>query len=251
MISYLRNHSAIVSWGFLVLIWETFYLLINNRLIVPSPIDTFATFGNLFFKESFRGYVYASLYDLTTGWIMGISLMFLISLVMLISETFLRFMRDLASGWQAAPTFAVAPIVLTIFGYSRTSALVMMVWGTIWYGIIHLSADVHEAKTRWQKQAHNLKWNYFTQWYKIYMPAMLPRFLIICKITWAMMWRVLIAVEVLFGSISGHYGLGSWMMETKIDYLVEETWSILIVILVFGVAVNKFFDWARSKIDWY
>jgi NitT/TauT family transport system permease protein len=115
---------------------------------------------------------------------------------------------------------------------------------------MHLASDINEAKRSWKKQIDNIQWGYVNQWRNVYFPAILPRFLIVAKNAWAMMWRILIAIEVLFGSISGGYGLGSWMMETKVDYALTETWSILIVIIIAGITINKIFDTIIKRIDW-
>jgi NitT/TauT family transport system permease protein len=125
-----------------------------------------------------------------------------------------------------------------------------MAWGVIWYGISHLSADIQRCQIAWQAQAKNLQWSHRQQFVQIYVPALAPGFFLIAKNGWSMMWRTLIAIEILFGAMSGSYGLGSFMNETRQQLLAEETWSIMIVILIFGIAVNKIFDILRQRIDW-
>lgn len=242
-------HSS-SAWLAIITIWAVGYVVVGNDLLIPSPVKTFAELWQLLGTDKFQGHVLGSLESMLIGWTSAMILLLSVGLVMLISERFKNVSIDLSSGWQAAPTFSLAPIVIMAFGYSRLSAMILITWGVIWYGINHLAAEITEAQHRWGPHADNLQWGFMQQFFRIYLPALLPGLLLVAKNGWSMMWRTLIAMEILFGSMSGGYGLGSLMVETKTEFRVLEMWSILIVILVLGISINKMFDVIRKRVDW-
>lgn len=246
---HLCLHS-VWSWSIMVALWWIGAIIVDNPVSLPTPISTASTLTDLLGTVKFWDHIASSLSDLSLGWISCLTVLVLLSFIMIISKSIQQFLLDISAGWQSTPTFALAPIIILAFGYTMVSALVLMAWGVIWYGISHLAADIQRCKTQWHEQARNLDWSYRQQFLKIYVPALAPGFFLIAKNAWSMMWRTLIAIEILFGAMSGSWGLGSFMNETRQQLLAEETWSTMIVILILGITVNKIFDLLRLRLDW-
>jgi NitT/TauT family transport system permease protein len=241
---------SIISWGIVILLWFLFYRWVNNPIIIPGPYETFNRLFELLKTVKFREHIYSSMSNLSLGWILSIILLFLLTIFISLSKKIEIFLTNIAGGYQGMPTFSLAPILLTMFGYSKITAVCLLIWSVIWYGTIHLIAEINKIKQKWYKHAKNLQWKFLKQFTIIYLPAMLPIFLVICKNSWSMMWRTLVAIELLLGGMGGNFGLATFMMENKVQYQMTETWSVFLVILLLGIIINKFFDYIIKKIDW-
>jgi NitT/TauT family transport system permease protein len=215
-----------------LVVWWAGHVIVNNSVLLPGPSETMTTLVELLTTDKFQNHVLSSVGTLTTGWLLCLSLLLISIFAMLASRRCKTVLTDLAAGWQGTPTFAMAPIIILAFGYTLTSVLVLLCWAVVWYGVNHLAADIARCQDHWQTQAANLDWRLTRQFFYIYVPALAPSFGLIAKNSWSMMWRTLIALEILFGAMGGSYGLGSFMNETRQQLLATETWSTMIVILV-------------------
>lgn len=231
-------------------LWWISSIVVDNSVLLPTPLETANTLIHLLGTEKFLSHIVSTLADLSLGWSLCMIVLLSLAFVMLISHTVRGFLTDISAGWQSTPTFALAPIIIMAFGYSLASVLLLMAWGVIWYGINHLASDIQRLESCWKGQARNLGWPVAKQFILIYVPALAPALALIAKNSWSMMWRTLIAIEILFGAMSGSYGLGSFMNETRQQLLATETWSTMIVILVFGVAMHWFFENLCRRLDW-
>jgi len=234
----------------MLVLWWISSIIVNNSVLLPTPPETADTLIHLLGTEKFLDHIASTLTDLSLGWSLCMITLFSLAFVMLLSRVMRGFLTDISAGWQSTPTFALAPIIIMAFGYSLTSVLLLMAWGVIWYGINHLASDIQRLETCWQGQANNLGWGVPKQFILIYAPALAPALALIAKNAWSMMWRTLIAIEILFGAMGGSYGLGSFMNETRQQLLATETWSTMIVILVFGVGMHWFFETLCRRLDW-
>ena len=78
----------------------------------------------------------------------------------------------------------------------------------------------------------------------------MPEIISVLKNSWGASWRILIAIEMVFGALGGRFGLGALMSEQKVVYNTLEVWAILITLLFIGIIVSQGFNYARSKYSW-
>jgi NitT/TauT family transport system permease protein len=73
----------------------------------------------------------------------------------------------------------------------------------------------------------------------VYIPASISNIIGIASISWANSWRILISLEVVFGSIGGYFGLGSYIIDVKSKLDIDQMYAILFVIALTGVIINS------------
>jgi NitT/TauT family transport system permease protein len=242
--------TDIKSWAILLFIWQCSHMYVADSILLPGPWETFTTLYTLFFDVKFLGFLAGSISTLFSGWILANISILICTAFMLFSHKFTGFITDIALGFQSLPTFSIAPVLMIALGFSKSAALIMLLWSVVWYGILHASGHLKSAKSKWDKHADNLGWSDIKRFSHIYMPALLPDILVISQNSWAMMWKTLIAIELLFGNIGGTYGLGSYMMEMKTRYQTADIWAVLLVIMLTGISVHHCFKMVISRIDW-
>jgi NitT/TauT family transport system permease protein len=59
---------------------------------------------------------------------------------------------------------------------------------------------------------------------------------------WNISWRTLLALEVVFGSIGRHWGLGTYMVTVKDRMDITEMYASLFAIILIGLAFNTMFE---------
>ena len=61
------------------------------------------------------------------------------------------------------------------------------------------------------------------------------------------MWRVLFSLEIVFGAVGGHVGIGTTMYDFKGKFDHLEVYACILMIMIIGALINKFFAYFEIK----
>ena len=231
-------------------LWYLAWWTIDNTILIPSPHDTIETLVNYSTEKRFQDSVTETMKNLGIAWILIQLLVLLTILLIQTSKFFESIFAKWALMFQTLPTFAILPVLIALLGFNTVMMFTLLIFANYWVSISYIITAQEEMRRRWAHQADNLQWSVVDQIRHIYFYAMLPHLLAISAITWGLCWRTLIAVEVMFGGLGTASGLGVMMMEDRQSYNTSEVWAVLLVILVFSIVVNHFFEFLKKKIYW-
>jgi len=61
------------------------------------------------------------------------------------------------------------------------------------------------------------------------------------------MWRVLFSLEIVFGAVGGHIGIGTTMYDFKGKFDHLEVYACMLMIMILGAVMNKVFGKFERK----
>lgn len=240
------------SWPLLILFacWWASSWWINDILLVPSPWQAMQALAQEMIDPKFWRAVSSSAYSLLTSWVIGMSLMIAIAASSSISQRSMYFFRYLSVIFGPLPSFAVLPVALIIFGISQVTMMVLLIFSMLWINLSGILLSVEKNLQQWGKHVSNIDLEPSRAFFLVYLPAMIPDLLVTARTSWAMAWRALLAVEVMFGNLGTGKGIGVLMMENRTMINTAEIWGTLLFIIVIGIAVSKIFDWIENSLPW-
>jgi len=244
---YILNHWPL---AILFITWEIFGRIVDNKILVPMPIDTLMTLGSMIFTKQYLTALYTSLSVMLIGWLLVLLIIFFLTSITLFNKNIRYFVDYISSGAQVLPTFSMFPIFLLIFGLTIDTIYAMICWSAAWIGTVSLVSATSASRTRWEKYVINLRISKIKALTLVYFPSVMPEIISVLKNSWGASWRILIAIEMVFGALGGRFGLGALMSEQKVVYNTLEVWAILITLLFIGIIVSQGFNYARSKYSW-
>jgi NitT/TauT family transport system permease protein len=252
MILHMNLFSKVFNqWPFLLLIglWTIAWVWISNPILVPSPAGSITALIEYFDDSRFLLSLNTTVWNLVSSWLI-VQLLLLITLVIITNRHAETLIDNWSSMFQSVPTFALLPILIVLMGFSQSMLYTLVIFGNYWVASSYLITALHKTRLRWQPHARNLNWSVAKQLRHIYLPALVPFWINIASITWGLCWRTLLAIEVMFGGLSGQLGLGVLMMENRTTYDTEEVWGILLVILIIGLSMNAIVQLLKKKVFW-
>ena len=177
------------------------------------------------------------------AWTIAVALILVLVFFSNISTAAKDFMQGMVSIFSPMPSFALMPIMLMIVGITQSTMTLVLVFGMFW---VNLSAMIHAmdtAKQRWAKHCKNLKLSLVESYRKVYIPAVSVDLISVCKNTWALGWRALLAIEVTFGNLGSGKGLGVTMVMDRTTFNSVDLWASLLVVIIIGSTILLFFDY--------
>jgi ABC-type nitrate/sulfonate/bicarbonate transport system permease component len=77
---------------------------------------------------------------------------------------------------------------------------------------------------------------------KVYLPSLKSLLIANVKTCWNFSWRILVGIEVVFGTIGQHWGIGTYMTDAKDVMETSTMYAVFFIIILIGIVVNELFD---------
>jgi len=234
-----KNLYAIIL---LIIIWEITSSIVNEPLIFPHFINVVYAFKYLLFLDKFYFSLWSSISTLFFSYICGIivSLFFVISAMN--SNIFRNFFTQYCLYFSPLPSFVLLPFISLFFGLSLNTIILVIITNIVWQNGYQMLKIFDTVYDQWNLHAKNLKWGSVKSLFYIYIPAATKNLLGLASVAWSNSWRILISMEVVFGSIGGHFGLGSYITDSRTQLNTDRMYATLIVIVGTGFLVNWFLN---------
>ncbi len=235
------------GFAIVLVLWQAGAWTINNHLILPGIVDIFAIFPELLTNSNFLYSVGDTLGQLIICWIIILALLFAVLVVSSVNKPIRDLFKSLASILQPSPTFVWLPVFMLIFGLNTTTVTILVVFTSIWFVLMNCLVTLEFSLSKWKKHCKNLCLNPVQSLWLCYLPSMKSVLLANFKTSWNLSWRTIIALEVVFGVIGNHWGVGSYMVTVKEKMDIAEMYAMLFVILIIGIVSNAIFDYITEK----
>ncbi len=222
--------------------WQITSMLLGNEYILPDVLTVIGVMPELLQDTRFLLAVSDTVLFLVKSWaVIGI-ILFCMMLASIRFASVRDIIKSLCISLQPTPTFAWMPIFMLIVGVNDTTLLLLLVFSTIWMVGLNLISGIETAIAKWQKHCVNLRMNLFDQLVLVYLPSVEKLIMSSLKTTWNLSWRILIAIEVAFGSIGNHWGIGTYMTDAKDVMETSTMYAVFFIIILFGILFDFVFD---------
>lgn len=229
------------------LIWQAGAVIIDNPLILPGLNLISVSFLELISNPNFLATIVSTFLMLIKSWLITTVLVLLTILVSIRIESVRDTVKTLSMAMQPTPTFAWLPVFMILFGIDETSVIIMLVFTTYWLVMLNYISALEYSIAHWRKYCKNLEMNLLSCIFLVYIPDMKTVLINNFKTAWNMSWRTLLALEVVFGSIGNHWGIGTYMVTVKDKMDISEMYATLMAIIIIGLLLNLMFGMLENN----
>jgi NitT/TauT family transport system permease protein len=228
-------------------IWQVVHLSGWKQAIFPGPG---ATLSNLWHQLG-TGLLWHAIGTTVQRAVIGFALAVLIGAVVGALVSRIRPLRaavgSLITGLQTMPSIAWFPFAIILFGISTTAIMFVIVLGAAPSVANGLIAGVDYTPPLLLRAGKMMGLRRLSLYRYLILPASLPAFIAGLRQGWAFAWRSLMAGELLV-IIANQPSLGVLLSTDQDQADMQSATSIIIVILVLGIAVHTLFSMADRAI---
>lgn len=243
MISIMQNKKnvliKIAAVAFWVAVWCILSLIQNNRLLIPSPVDTVVALVDLMGKADFYVAVAGSLIRIMCGFgvamCLGVLLGYLGYRVKLIRE----FTTPLAGVCKSVPVAAFAVILLILFGHEQIGFYISLI---VVFPVVFISVSegLDSVDGKLLEMASVFKMSQKNRLMYIFRPALKPYICSSVKTGIGMAWKAGVAAEVI-GLTSA--SIGGELYESKVYFETAQVFAWAVVTVLLSFILEKLVLW--------
>ena len=226
----------------LVAAWTILYQLhLFPPILFPSPLAVAETFireigdGSLLIRSG------ASLVMIFGGLLVSIAIVFLLTVLVMVSKAVRELCGTLISVLDPLPGVALLPMAILWFGIGQNAMLFIMVHSILWPVLLSVITGFDAVPLIYREVGMGMGLSKLRMMTGVYIPSAFPYILSGLKTGWTRAWRSLIAAEMVFGVVGSSAGLG-WDIYIKRSYLdMPGMIASLIMIMIIGILMEDFF----------
>lgn len=233
---------SISAVAVLLIVWQTVCSLnIVESFILPSPISVIKALISDF--HVLMEHAAVTLGEAVIGLFAGITVGFLIAVVMDRFEPLYKAFYPLIVLTQTVPTVAIAPLLVLWFGYEMMPKVVLVTITTFFPIAVGLltgfkSADIDSCNLLRAMGASN------SQIFRhIKLPGALPQFFSGLRISAS----YAVVGAVISEWLGGFEGLGVYMTRVKKTYSFDKMFAVIILISVISLILMKLVDYLNKR----
>jgi NitT/TauT family transport system permease protein len=223
----------------LAVAWELYARWLNNPLLFPTFGATVDAFVDGFVHGTLLLKAWTSIKVLLVGYVAGIALAALLTVVAITSRVGTDFLETLTAMFNPLPAIALLPLALIWFGLGAGSIVFVLIHSVLWAVALNTHSGFLAVSNTLRMVGRNYGLRGLAYVGKILIPAAFPSILTGFKIGWAFAWRTLIAAELVFGVSSGSGGLGWFIYENKNQLEIPSVFAGLLTVIVIGLLVEN------------
>jgi NitT/TauT family transport system permease protein len=243
--NYWMNKIFVVA--FIAVTWQVAAVAIGNHMLWPDIWDVVFKLFELLQRVSFLTAIYNSLFITLTAFVILSVLAVAISSLTHNVAWLRRMISTFSDLIGPTPTLSWLPVFLIFFGFSKATIYILMIWAVLWLAIPGFYSLLDMSNQTWRRQIENLGLSRYQALRNVYIPSMLQGFLSMSKTYLMFMWRVLFSLEIVFGAVGGHIGIGTTMYDFKGKFDHLEVYACMLMIMILGAVMNKVFGKFERK----
>ena len=231
-----RKTAILVVLG---LIWEIYARFLNNDLLVPTLGATLiALYGSLVSGELIKA-IWYTLKLLLQGYVVGLLLAMVLTIIASATRVGADFLETLTAMFNPLPSIALLPLAMVWFGLGDFSIVFVLIHAVLWSVALNTYIGFRAVSQTWRMVGQNYGLSDLGLVLRILIPGAFPNILAGLKIGWAFSWRTVIAAELVFGSSSGHGGVGWYIYQNKNLLEIPHVFAGLLTVILFGFFVEN------------
>jgi NitT/TauT family transport system permease protein len=225
--------------------WELIVRLLDvPRYILPPPNEIVTALFNGVTSGVLVLHTWVTLQEVLLGFCLAIVFATVIASLVTRWGLVERAFMPLIVALQAVPKVALAPLLLTWFGFGMTSKVVTTALLAFFPLLINLIAGIQSADRERMEMFRGLgatKWQTFRM---LQMPTALPYFFAGLKI--AVTFSIIGAIVAEF--VGAQAGLGYMIQLSSTNLNVATTFAVLVILSVIGMTLTSLIGWLGAKV---
>ncbi|OWZ84836.1 ABC transporter permease [Natranaerobius trueperi] len=231
--------------GFWLVVWQIVYLIIQQDIYLPSPIDVTGQFFKLLFTSSFWVSVIYSIYRVMLGLLLSIGCGVVFGALASTNRYFYDLLQPLVSAIRSTPVISFIIIALIWFTSSNVPIFIcfLMCFPIFWTNILE---GIHSVDRKLLEMATVYRVNKWDIIKKIYIPSITPYFTAATITALGLGFKVSVAAEVLSNP---REGIGSHLYSAKVylDSIDMFSWTLVVILLT--ISFEGLFTWLVKKVS--
>jgi NitT/TauT family transport system permease protein len=225
--------------------WELIVRVLDvPSYILPPPNEIVTALVNGITSGVLVLHTWVTLQEVLLGFCLAIVFATVIASLVTRWELVERAFMPLIVALQAVPKVALAPLLLTWFGFGMTSKVVTTALLAFFPLLINLIAGIQSADRERMEMFRGLgatKWQAFRM---LQMPTALPYFFAGLKI--AVTFSIIGAIVAEF--VGAQAGLGYMIQLSSTNLNVATTFAVLVILSVIGMTLTSLIGWLGAKV---
>jgi NitT/TauT family transport system permease protein len=153
----------------------------------------------------------------------------------------------LESIFNPLPGMAILPLVILWVGVTRTGMLLIMMHAMVWPIWAQMRVRLKALKQTYKPFIKAYAITSIRAGYHIYFCGSRSDLLSAVKTAWSRGWRALISIEMIFGMVGSHTGLGWLIYERRMYMDTAGLYGVLLLIALIGVIVEQGLRWLEDR----
>ena len=222
---------------FALALWQAAAMLLNQRILLVTPVSVVRRLGTLLFESGFWSTVGFSFLRIEAGFFLGL---FIGTVMAVCSARFHLIETMLWPFMTVAKTVPVASFIIICLIWLDASSLsvfisFLMVFPIVYFNVLQGMKSTDRSMLQ---MADIFRVSYKRRLFYIYMPQVRPFFTSACAAALGISWKAGIAAEVI-GIPNG--SIGERLYEAKIYLNTADLLAWTVVIVLISVAFEKLF----------
>ena len=220
----------------------------STSLYFPSLSSIVASIGSDWLSGRFVSDILPSLQRLLGGYAIGTVLGVAIGSVLGLSPTLRALTRPVLEFMRALPGPALVPVAVVLLGLSDLNRILVIGFTVLWPILLNAEDGVKavDEQLRTACRVFHVPWG--TRFFRVILPAALPQILTGMRVALPISIAILVISE-LFGTTNG---VGFGILKAQAEYDSVVMWSGILLVGLFGVAMNALLLWAqRHLLSWH
>lgn len=244
---------GVASVVVLIGLWELFSRLgYLNTYHFPPPSKLAATLWDLAVDGFPRGitvwqHIASTVWRILLGYLLATVVA--IPLGMIIGTTYVldKSTNPIITFARSIATISLLPLAVAWFGVGEPARVFLIFYGCFWIIITNVIEGVKHVDVNLINAGRMLGSSRNQLFFRVILPATLPRIFAGMKVALGIAFMVIVAVEMI-GTIRG---LGALIMEARTFYRSDAAMVGMIFIALFGFFISKILDWVeRTLLPW-
>ncbi|WNM27879.1 ABC transporter permease subunit [Demequina capsici] len=220
---------------------------IVNPAFLPPVTEMYSTLFSLLGEHSF----WVSLGETLRGWAVGLAVAMIIGIVAGVIIGSLPWLKAATHSTieflRPIPSVALIPLVVLLYGTKPQSALILVVYASVWQILVQVLYGVADVDPVARDTARSFHFGRLRIFRSVLWPTSLPYILTGFRLAAA----VALILEITAELVIGVPGLGRDIGIAQSSGAVAETYALVIVVGLVGVAVNLLSRFAERRLLWW
>jgi ABC-type nitrate/sulfonate/bicarbonate transport system permease component len=216
-----------------------------SPLLLPSPLIVGQNLTKLIVDGTLNLDIQSTIYRFFIGYIGGVLTGIPIGLLMGMSRLSYKILEFPVDFFRSLPVTSLFPLFLLCFGIGDSSKIAMVWVGVIFIIIVNSAYGVMQAPPKRLQMAKSFRASRWQIFRDIVIWEAIPQTVVGMRIALSTALIVVIISEMFLGT---QYGLGQRLFDAYSKNLVEEMYSMILIVGFLGYVVNKIFLIAEQKI---
>ena len=239
--------NFLITSAFLFVLWQLLYFGVGNDIIIPQLDSILSVVPVTIMSENFLFAIGNTLGFLIEAWLITVVVVVLLITLSLASATIKDVIRTMCGILLTVPSFVWLPIFIMVIGLNREAILTLTVLSSVTLAGHTCITAVEFQEKKWGKHVENLRMPLIQSVYQVYLPSIQEVLTSSLLSAWNLAWRIIVAIEVVYGAIGKHWGVGTYMIHAKDAMERDEMYAILLLIICISVLFHKIILMALKK----